>query len=95
MASTAALSARRAPETGTAEAAEPVLQAAAGQLAAYFPGELREFTLPIRPAGTPFQLAVWESLRSIPYGETVSYGELAARLRQDQTPRGRSGAPTR
>jgi methylated-DNA-[protein]-cysteine S-methyltransferase len=59
---------------------EPILQAAASQLAAYFAGELREFTLPLRPSGTPFQLAVWEALRCIPYGETVSYGELGARL---------------
>jgi len=69
-----------APETSTAAPVEPVLQAAAQQLAAYFSGELREFILPLRPAGTPFQLAVWEALRHIPYGETVSYGDLAARL---------------
>src|SRR5664280_328740 len=74
-----------APETSTAAPVEPVLQAAAEQLAAYSSGELREFILPLRPAGTPFQLAVWEALRHIPYGETVSYGELATRL-------GRSGA---
>ena len=59
---------------------DPVLTEAARQLAAYFAGELREFALPLRPSGTPFQLAVWEALRHIPYGETVSYGELAARL---------------
>ena len=60
--------------------AETVLGAAAEQFAAYFLGELRELTVPIRPSGTPFQLAVWEFLRTIPYGETVSYGEVAARL---------------
>jgi methylated-DNA-[protein]-cysteine S-methyltransferase len=59
---------------------EPVLEAAADQLAAYFAGERREFSLQLRPSGTPFQLAVWEALRRIPYGETVSYGELAAWL---------------
>ncbi|MFI5755006.1 methylated-DNA--[protein]-cysteine S-methyltransferase [Streptomyces sp. NPDC051569] len=47
------------------------------QLGAYFDGELTEFDLPLRPAGTPFQLGVWEELRKIPYGETRSYGELA------------------
>jgi methylated-DNA-[protein]-cysteine S-methyltransferase len=55
-------------------------QAAAEQLTAYFAGELREFTVPLRPEGTPFQLAVWEQLRAIPYGQTRSYGELAQRL---------------
>ena len=69
-----------APKTSTAAPVESVLQAADEQLAAYFSCELREFVLPLRPAGTPFQLAVWEALRHIPYGETVSYGELAAWL---------------
>lgn len=69
-----------APETSADAPVEPALQAAAEQLAAYFAGELREFALQLRPVGTPFQLAVWEALRHIPYGETVSYGELAVRL---------------
>ena len=47
------------------------------QLAEYFAGERRLFTIPIAPQGTDFQLRVWEALRSIPYGETISYGELA------------------
>ncbi len=50
------------------------------QLDAYFAGELREFQLDLRPRGTPFQLSVWSALREIPYGQTVSYGELARRL---------------
>jgi methylated-DNA-[protein]-cysteine S-methyltransferase len=58
--------------------ADAVLLEAAKQLAAYFTGERREFDLPLRPRGTPFQLTVWEALRRIPYGETVTYGELAA-----------------
>ncbi len=53
---------------------------AAAQLAAYFAGERHQFDLPLRPAGTPFQMRVWEQLRLIPYGETWSYGELAGRL---------------
>jgi len=59
---------------------DPVLTEAARQLAAYFAGELREFALPLRPSGTPFQLTVWEALRRIPCGETVTYGELARRI---------------
>lgn len=47
------------------------------QLAAYFAGTLTEFDLPLAPSGTPFQRRVWEALRAIPYGETISYAELA------------------
>jgi methylated-DNA-[protein]-cysteine S-methyltransferase len=50
------------------------------QLRAYFAGELRDFDLPLALDGTEFQLCVWQSLRGIPYGETISYGQLAARL---------------
>jgi methylated-DNA-[protein]-cysteine S-methyltransferase len=50
------------------------------QLEAYFAGELRRFDLPLAPEGTPFQREVWSALTAIPYGETVSYGELARRL---------------
>jgi methylated-DNA-[protein]-cysteine S-methyltransferase len=58
--------------------------AAVAQLAAYFKGSLRIFDLALAPRGTPFQLAVWEALRLIPYGETLSYGELARRLGHPQ-----------
>ena len=50
------------------------------QLADYFAGKARDFNLPLQPRGTAFQLQVWEALRSIPYGETISYGELAKRI---------------
>jgi len=50
------------------------------QLHAYFAGELKAFDLPLAPQGTPFQLAVWKRLCEIPYGETISYGELARRI---------------
>jgi AraC family transcriptional regulator, regulatory protein of adaptative response / methylated-DNA-[protein]-cysteine methyltransferase len=50
------------------------------QLAAYFAGTLREFSVPLAPAGTDFQQRVWKELRSIPYGETRSYREQARRL---------------
>ena len=53
-------------------------QAAAEQLEAYFAGKRTTFSLPLRPAGTAFQLAVWQALTEIPYGETRSYGEIAA-----------------
>ena len=50
------------------------------QLRAYFAGGLVDFDLPLAPEGTPFQLSVWNKLREIPYGETISYGELATRV---------------
>lgn len=52
------------------------------QLDAYFAGKLREFHLPLAPQGTPFQMAVWELLRTIPPGRTTSYGALAIRMAQ-------------
>ena len=58
----------------------PVLVETARQLAAYFAGELEDFDLPVAPAGTDFQLRVWEQLRGIGYGRTASYGEIAHRL---------------
>jgi methylated-DNA-[protein]-cysteine S-methyltransferase len=50
------------------------------QLGAYFAGERTEFDLPLAPTGSGFQLAVWAALRRIPYGETASYGEIAAEI---------------
>ena len=57
--------------------ATPLLRQAAAELTAYFAGQLREFTVPLAPKGTPFQQKVWAALREIPYGETRSYKELA------------------
>lgn len=48
------------------------------QLAAYFRRDLKDFDVSLRVAGTPFQQAVWAALRTIPYGESWSYGRLAA-----------------
>lgn len=50
------------------------------QLEAYFDGKLKDFDLPLVLDGTEFQLRVWNNLRKIPYGETVSYGQLAKRI---------------
>jgi len=59
--------------------AAPFTEAIA-QLNAYFAGELIQFDLPMKAIGTPFQEAVWQSLTAIPYGETVSYKNIAERL---------------
>jgi methylated-DNA-[protein]-cysteine S-methyltransferase len=56
------------------------LKDAVKQLTAYFAGKLRDFDIPVAPHGTTFQRSVWRQLQRIPYGETISYGELARRL---------------
>jgi methylated-DNA-[protein]-cysteine S-methyltransferase len=58
------------------------------QLRGYFAGERCEFSVPLAPSGTPFQLAVWAELTRIPYGTTTSYGAIARAL-------GKSGAASR
>jgi len=50
------------------------------QLQAYFSGSLTAFDLPLKPAGTPFQMGVWRELQQVPYGNIISYGELARRI---------------
>jgi methylated-DNA-[protein]-cysteine S-methyltransferase len=50
------------------------------QLRAYFAGELESFHLQLAPEGTSFQQKVWKELVKIPYGETISYGQLAGRI---------------
>jgi methylated-DNA-[protein]-cysteine S-methyltransferase len=55
----------------------PFLIEAARQLEAYFAGKLREFDLPLRPAGSEFELRVWAAMQDIAYGETRCYGDLA------------------
>ena len=60
----------------------PVFEETERWLQLYFEGHEPDFTPDLRPAGSPFQQEVWELLRQIPYGETVSYGALAARIAQ-------------
>ena len=55
----------------------PVLDATAGQLDEYFAGTRTTFDVPLDLHGTPFQLAAWQALAGIPYGETRTYGEQA------------------
>src|SRR5262245_22919620 len=67
------------PEPDWVESARPFKEVVR-QLSAYFAGRLRKFELPLAPAGTAFQQRVWQALCDIPYGETVSYGQLARRI---------------
>jgi methylated-DNA-[protein]-cysteine S-methyltransferase len=57
------------------------------QLSAYFSGTLTEFDLPLQMQGTPFAKSIWDVLKTIPYGTTVSYGELAQQLGQPKASR--------
>lgn len=59
---------------------DALLREAAAQLGDYFAGKRRTFDLPLAPQGTDFQLDVWQALRAIPYGETISYAQLATRI---------------
>jgi methylated-DNA-[protein]-cysteine S-methyltransferase len=68
-----------APEPSWKEDRAP-LSKTIQQLQTYFAGELESFDLQLAPEGTPFQLEVWRRLCDIPYGETISYGELAGRI---------------
>jgi len=65
----------------------PALAFARVQFEEYFAGTRQVFALPLHPLGTPFQLAVWQELAHIPYGATISYGELARRIGQPQAVR--------
>jgi len=60
---------------------------ALAQLRDYFAGQRREFELTLAPQGTEFQLKVWSALRTIPYGKTWSYGELARCIRKPKAAR--------
>jgi methylated-DNA-[protein]-cysteine S-methyltransferase len=60
---------------------------AMAELKAYFAGELRHFSVPVEPEGTAFQKAVWQALTTIPFGATISYGELARRVGQPNASR--------
>jgi methylated-DNA-[protein]-cysteine S-methyltransferase len=83
---------RYEPDAGSlgpavASDSDPVLAAAARQLDAYFDGELTSFDLPLTLDGSRFQRSVWAALQDIPYGETISYGELARRIGQPSASR--------
>jgi methylated-DNA-[protein]-cysteine S-methyltransferase len=69
-----------APGSDWHESNTGVVAQAVQQLRAYFNGKLRRFNLPLAPEGTPFQRTVWRELERIPYGEVISYGELARRI---------------
>ena len=68
------------PEAEWTESAKGPVGEAIRQLREYFEGRRRDFDLPLAPEGTEFQRSVWRRLQEIPYGATISYGELAKRV---------------
>jgi methylated-DNA-[protein]-cysteine S-methyltransferase len=72
---------------GDGHDAPPVLKDTATQLEEYFAGARTEFDVPMELDGTAFQKEVWAELSRIPYGETISYGELARRVGRPKGPR--------
>ncbi|MFB7929778.1 methylated-DNA--[protein]-cysteine S-methyltransferase [Streptomyces sp. NPDC056039] len=70
----------RPPEETFGPRDDTLFAEAEEQLEAYFAGDLKDFTVELRLTGTPFQRTVWEQLSRIPYGETRTYGQLAATL---------------
>jgi methylated-DNA-[protein]-cysteine S-methyltransferase len=82
------------PRAGTAQTApdnakpgKSKLHAAARELDEYFAGTRQTFDVPLHPSGTPFQLEVWGALLAIPYGQTVSYADIARRIRRPRAVR--------
>ena len=65
----------------------PLLDGLARELSAFFAGELRVFTIPLKPMGTPFQLEVWSALQAIPFGQTRAYVDVANSLGKPESVR--------
>ena len=80
------------PVADPAPEGHPLLGFVSVQLNEYFAGHRQNFDLPLSPQGTPFQLAVWELMQQIPYGETSTYGEIAAGLGNPNKARAVGGA---
>jgi O-6-methylguanine DNA methyltransferase len=68
------------PSDGQRSPGDPLLAGAIAQLHEYFAGARETFSVPLRPAGTPFQLSVWRALEEIPYGYTRTYRDIACAI---------------
>ncbi|SDU36727.1 methylated-DNA--[protein]-cysteine S-methyltransferase [Stappia sp. ES.058] len=76
--------------SGDRAASSPLLKEAARQIEAYFAGDLLAFDLPLAPAGNAFRQDVYKAMCAIPYGETATYGEIAAALSTSAQPVGQA-----
>ncbi len=80
------------PPAASAEGESPVLNRAARQIQEFLAGQRTEFSLPLHLQGTTFQRRVWAIIRTIPYGQTMSYGAIAALLGNRNKARAAGGA---
>jgi methylated-DNA-[protein]-cysteine S-methyltransferase len=78
--------------TAPHQANDELLQAAALQLHAYFAGQATGFDVPLDLIGTPFQCAVWQALRNVPFGNTLSYADMAQQVQAPTAVRAVGGA---
>ena len=76
----------------TVEQKTEFLSSVESQLDEYFAGRRKDFDIALKPSGTAFQLAAWEALTDIPYGETRSYGQQAAAIGKPKAARAVGGA---
>ena len=83
---------RHKAQPSQSPASAPVAATCIEELKAYFAGELQEFTVPLKPKGTDFRQRVWKALMTIPYGQTISYKQLAERIGQPKASRAVGGA---
>ena len=79
-------------ESGATTKTSELLEEAQMQIAEYFAGKRREFTLPLHTNGTAFEEEVWRVIASVRYGETISYGEIARRIGRKKAVRAVGGA---
>ena len=82
----------RAAKTSGSGARSPFLAEAVRELEEYFAGERRAFTVRLDLRGTPFELTVWRALLEVPFGRTVSYGELGRSVGKPRAARAVGGA---
>ncbi|MBO9128154.1 methylated-DNA--[protein]-cysteine S-methyltransferase [Bacillus sp. 165] len=73
----------------------PVVMQAVQELDEYFQKKRRHFTVPLQPTGTEFQLKVWQALQTVPFGETVSYLDIATKIGNEKAVRAIGGANSR
>jgi O6-methylguanine-DNA--protein-cysteine methyltransferase len=75
------------PDCALKQGSNPILNTAKQQLMAYFTGESKVLDVPLKLIGTTFRKSVWQALRTIPYGETRTYGQIAAQVGRPKGPR--------
>jgi methylated-DNA-[protein]-cysteine S-methyltransferase len=88
-----AICALRFAAGGPRHSDDPVLQESARQISGYFARQLKDFDLPLDLRGSNHNLAVWREMLTIPYGETLTYGDIAARIGSNPRVVGTAAAP--